>query len=167
MTQLTPQNTEENPTSLATLLNFPLLSVEEQAFAVAYVSESYSLLQAASAIKVSPAKCQKMLQKVTIRSAITEIQNTLGDLDFLNERWVKEQLLRLYPKLIGEEDIPMIDNTGAEFHAKKFHAEAALKVLEYISPKQQAAKANSGVNIQVNIDLGAMGIGTVKVVDNG
>ena len=162
ITPLTEQQKSEENTSLELPAHWLQLSVDEKAFAVAYVENTYSVTAAASAIGMTPSKCQKMLTNPKVRKAIHEVQSALGEIDFLNDKWVREQLLKLYPKLVGEESVPLVDSSGLPFEAKKFFPEAAIKVLEYVSPKSLPGKAGSGVAVQVNIDLGALGISNVN-----
>lgn len=149
-------------TSPAPLQCWRTLTDEEKAFSAAYVENGYSVVEAAEASGIHLHTCRKMLSNPVVRKAITEVQEAVGEIDFLNDRWVKEQLLRLYPKLIGEEAVPFIDNQGVQVMAKKFHPEVAVRVLEYVAPKAAAGKGG-GVAVQVNIDMGAMGISKVDV----
>lgn len=125
------------------------LSLSEQAFVAAYVENSYSLKDAAEALGCVVATARKFLSKPLVKAAITEVQGQLADIDFLNEKYVRAQLLKLYPKFIGEEDVPFITNTGEQGEGKKFFPEAALKVLEYIAPKKVTPSVTVNIgNIQ-------------------
>jgi hypothetical protein len=150
-------------TSLELPQHWLSLSAEEKAFAVAYVEAGYSLQGASVASGLGLSKCQKMLGSPLVRKAIHEVQSALGEIDFLNEKWVREQLLKIYPKLVGEESIPMMDNMGCQIEGRKFHPEAALRVLEYVAPKSLPGKGGSGAAVSVTINMGAMGINTVDV----
>jgi len=112
------------------------LSVEEKAFVTAYIESSYSVRDAAVELGMSAYAAGKYLQAAKVKRAIAEVQAQLSDIDFLNEKYVRAQLLKLYPKFIGEEDVPFITNTGEQGEGRKFFPEAALKVLEYIAPKK-------------------------------
>lgn len=120
----------------ATLTCWSSLSPAERAFTAAYVQNSYSLRDAAADLQISQAAARKYLQNPDVMRAVTEVQSQLSDIDFLNEKYVRAQLLKLYPKFIGEEDVPFITNTGEQGGGRKFFPEAALKVLEYIAPKK-------------------------------
>lgn len=125
------------------------LSLSEQAFVAAYVENSYSLKDAAEALGCVVASARKFLSKPLVKAAITEVQGQLADIDFLNEKYVRAQLLKLYPKFIGEEDVPFITNTGEQGEGRKFFPEAALKVLEYIAPKKVTPSVTVNIgNIQ-------------------
>lgn len=140
------------------------LSVSEQAFVAAYVENGYSLAATSEALAVPTSLLQKILNKPDVRRAITEVQAELDSIDFLNEKWVKTQLLRLFPKVMGEEAIPFVNNFGEEVTARKFYPDIAMRVLEYVAPKTVAGKAAGNLTaVQVNIDMGAMGIQRVQV----
>ena len=133
-----------------TLTYWPTLSQDEQSFVAAYVENGYSLVDASSAIAVPKHVCHKYLQSPAVKKAITEVQEAVGDIDFLNEKWVKAQLLRLFPMVMGDEEVPLIDSTGMQVHARKFVPEVALKVLEYVAPKKQPTVQ---IDIHNQIDL--------------
>ena len=118
------------------LVYWPTLLVEEQAFVVAYVENAYSIAGASEALNIPKKVLQKMLQSPAVKKAVTEVQETMGDLEFLNEKWVKSQLLRIFPMVMGDEEVPMIDSTGMQIMARKFVPEVAMKVLEYVAPKK-------------------------------
>lgn len=87
-----------------------------------------------------------MLRKVTIRRAIGEVQHELDGIDFLNEKWVKAQLLRLYPMVLGDEPVPYITASGEEAEGRKFDAGAAMRIIEYVAPKAQKSTLSITVN---------------------
>lgn len=119
-----------------TLIFWLGLSEKKQAFVAAYIENSYSVIDAAGELCISKLQAAEYLRDPAVKRAITEVQSQLSDIDFLNEKYVRAQLLKLYPKFIGEEDVPFITNTGEQGEGRKFFPEAALKVLEYIAPKK-------------------------------
>lgn len=129
-----------------TLTYWPALQPDEQAFVAAYVENSYSVPEACTALKISRGTGAKMLKNVTIRKAISEVQETLDGIDFLNERWVKAQLLRIFPMAMGDEPVPMVTATGEEIEARKFYPDVAMKIVEYVAPKAQKASVNISIN---------------------
>lgn len=134
------------PSTPAMLTYWPSLRPDEQAFVAAYVENHYSLPEACVALKLNSAAGAKMLRNVTIRRAISEVQEAMDGIDFLNERWVKSQLLKLYPKVIGEEPVPYISSAGEQSEGLKFDANAALKIIEYVAPKSTKASVNININ---------------------
>lgn len=119
-----------------TLIYWSSLSEKKQAFVAAYIENSYSVVDAAGELCISKGQASEYLRDPAVKQAIAEVQAQLHDINFLNEKYVRAQLLKLYPKFIGEEDVPFITNTGEQGEGRKFFPEAALKVLEYIAPKK-------------------------------
>lgn len=138
--------TETLPTTRAELIYWPKLQTAEQAFVAAYVENAYSLPEACRALKISQGAGAGMLRKVTIRRAIGEVQHELDGIDFLNEKWVKAQLLRLYPMVLGDEPVPYITASGEEAEGRKFDAGAAMRIIEYVAPKAQKSTLSITVN---------------------
>jgi len=139
MNSITTESDKSPPEAEAAPLVFwPKLSVAEQAFVTAYVESSYSLREAAESLKMSHGAAAKMLKSQGVRGAIFEVQSELNDLDFLNEKWVKAQLLKLFPMVMGEEPAAFVTNQGEEVAACKFYPDIAMKILDYVAPKKQA-----------------------------
>lgn len=134
----------------ATLTHWQGLSVEEKAFVAAYIDGGYSVAAAADSLGTTPYVANKHLNKVSVRRAITEVQEQLDSIDFLNEKWVKTQLLKLFPKVMGEEPVAIVDNTGCEVQARKFYPDIAMRVIEYVAPKK-AASVNIDIHGQVDL----------------
>ena len=143
-----------------TLIYWPTLAVAEQAFVAAYVENNYSLAETSRALEIGTHTLQKLLNKPVIRRAISEVQNDIDSLDFMNEKWVKAQLLKLFPKVMGEEAVPVVNALGDEMEVRKFMPDIAMRILEYVHPKTTAGKANGNTAaVQVTINMGAMGVG--------
>jgi hypothetical protein len=139
----------------------------EQAFAAAYVENGYSLVETSVALSIGKDDAKRLLNKPDVRRAITEVQNDVDSIDFMNEKWVKTQLLKLFPKVMGEDTIPMVNMDGEEYEGRKFYPDVSMRILEYVAPKTVAGKAHGNTtSVQVNIDLGAFGIQRVQVNDN-
>lgn len=112
----------------------------------AYLENDYSIASVQSAIGLSFAACKKLLAKPDVKRAIFEVQTQLDDIDFLNEKWVKTQLLRIFPMAMGDEDVPMVTQAGEEIMAKKFYPDIAMRVLEYVAPKTQKSTVAVTIN---------------------
>lgn len=82
------------------------------------------------------------------------------------------QWLKLLPKVMGEEEVPIVDvKNGIAFTAKEFNANAAAKVLTELSKSTNfyADGSSNNASVTVNIDLTALGINqsTEKAINNG
>ena len=133
-----------------TLTHWQSLSVDEKAFVAAYLENGYSVAAAAETLGTTSHAANKYLNRSPVRRAITEVQESLDSIDFLNEKWVKTQLLKLFPKVMGEETVALIDNTGVEVQAKKFYPDIAMRVIEYVAPKKAASVQ---IDIHGKVDL--------------
>ena len=122
------------------------LDEKGKAFAACYVEGGYSLLHCCDELALSMFEAKKTLNNPAVRNAITEVQSQLGNLDFLNEKWVKEQLLRIFPKVMGEEDVPFITNTGEQGEGRKFYPDIAMKILEHVAPKKTTPTVSVTIN---------------------
>jgi hypothetical protein len=134
------------PVGHQTLIYWPELSVKEQAIVAAYVENAYSVAGASEALQCGRGEVAALLRKPNVRRAVAEVQAELDGIDFLNERWVKAQLLRLYPMVIGDEPVPVVTNTGEEVDARKFYPDIAMRVIEYVAPKAQKSSVNININ---------------------
>lgn len=143
-TQLQPAS--ESQIQKPTLLYWPKLSQDEQAFVAAYVENAYSLPDACAALKIPKARGNTLLRNVTVRKAVGEIQHELDGIDFLNEKWVKAQLLRLFPMVMGDEPVPYITAAGEEAEGCKFDAGTAMRIIEYVAPKAQKSTVSLTIN---------------------
>lgn len=137
-------------TEQPTLTCWQTLPAIEKAFVSAYVEEGYSIVAASEALDVPEYMLRKMMTKPEVKKAISEVQEALGDMEFLNERWVKSQLLRIFPMVMGECEVPMINAAGEQIQARKFVPEIAMKVLEYVTPKKAPTVQ---IDIHNQIDL--------------
>ena len=133
------------------LTYWPALSVDEKAFVVSYIENSYSANMAAEALGWGKNRCYAMLRDKNIRAAIKEVQDSLGEIDFLNEKWVKSQLLRLMPMVMGDEPVPVVTNTGEQTEARIFKPDIAMRVVEYVAPRKTGLTLNQ---VNINNDSG-------------
>jgi hypothetical protein len=128
------------------LIYWPALQPDEQAFVAAYIENSYSLPDACATLKLGRNKGAALLKNVTVRRAISEVQEAMDGIDFLNERWVKAQLLRIFPMAMGDEPVPMVTAQGEEVEARKFYPDIAMRIVEYVAPKTQKTTVNLNIN---------------------
>lgn len=133
-----------------TLIYWPTLAADEQAFVASYVGNSYNMTATAEELEMPLGLLRKMLATPAVKKAVTEVQESMGEIDFLNEKWVKAQLLRIFPMVMGDEEVPMVDSTGCQIMARKFVPDVAVKILEYVSPKKQPTVQ---IDIHNTIDL--------------
>lgn len=124
--------------------HFVSLSDEGKAFVVAYIESAYSVKESSKKCKLAESTCRKFLSESSVRKAIYELQQELDSFDYLNEKWARAKLVELYPKLVGEEEVPHTTNLGEQIEVKKFFPEIAFKVIEYVAPKADRNKKDEG-----------------------
>lgn len=136
-----------DPTAGKRILTYwPVLSDDEKAFAIAYIDNAYSLAGAARTLGITRTSCDQMFRNQAVKRAISEVQDALDGIDFLNEKWVKAQLLRIFPMAMGDEPVPMVTNTGEEVVACKFYPDIAMRVIEYVAPKKTSPTVSVTIN---------------------
>lgn len=125
--------------------SFEALSDRERALVMCYVESGYNLSATVRETGISTAQAKKMMAIPNVRKAILEVQEDIDSIDFLNEKWVKAQILRLFPMVMGDEDTPALDSRGEQVFVRQFSPSVAMKILEYVAPKKA-----SGVSVTVN-----------------
>lgn len=108
------------------------LTDAQQAFGMAYV-ETYQIKSSAESTGVPLAKASKWLRDPLMLEFINELQSHLNNRSVISKDFVNLQWLSLMPKLLGEEEVAMIDKDGDVFMAKKFHASESVSLLKELS----------------------------------
>lgn len=121
------------------------LTDRERSFVICYVESGYNMSATARESGITTDQAKKMMAVPSVRKAILEVQEDIDSIDFLNEKWVKAQILRLFPMVMGDEDTPALDSRGGQVFVKQFSPSVAMKILEYVAPKKA-----SGVSVTVN-----------------
>lgn len=163
---------ETNTDSLASLLknaneviarnkdnDYVDLDPKKKAFVFKYL-ESYELRDAAEAVGVSRETARKWLREPLVSAFLNEWQQEMGQRSVITRDFVNQQWLKLLPKVMGEEDVAMVDKEGCAFEAKEFDAVAVTRVLTELSKSTNFYNEGSGSKaaVTVNIDLSALGI---------
>ena len=141
------------------------LSEREKAFAVEYTTNGFKHKAAAESVGLSDGLRQ--LRKPLVGAFIAFLQESSLNAKMITQSFVEQKYLELLPKLMGEEEIPMVDlKTGETFHAKKLHSAEVVSVLRdlgkssgYIAPEI----GPGGSPVQVNINMGDF-VGVPEVV---
>lgn len=127
---------------------FEDLTEEQKLFAMAYV-ETYVIKSSAEQAKVSATTAGKWLRDPLMLAFINELQSHLNNRSVISKDFVNLQWLKLMPKLLGEEEVPMVDKDGCEFSAKKFHSTESVSLLKELSKATDFYEADDeGNNIK-------------------
>jgi len=97
----------------------------------------------------------RMYNDPAVRAFISDLQAEVLQHRLVNEQWVEGQIMRIWPQLMGEEPVALVDKCGNSFEAKKFHATEVTSILKHFGGNNDQKKAG-GVNVQIN--FGAMGV---------
>lgn len=121
------------------------LTDQQKMFGMAYV-ETYVIKSSAEAANVSPNTASKWLREPLILEFINELQSHLNNRSVITKDFVNLQWLKLMPKLMGEEEVAMVDKEGDEFMAKKFHSGEAVGLLKELSKATNFYEADDDGN---------------------
>lgn len=140
--------------------DWPDLEPRQKAFLANYAL-SYNATEAANETPgMSASAGQKLLRNPLALAFLNKIQDVMASRSVITRDFVNMQWLRLLPKVMGDEEVAMVDKEGMEFFAKKFDSQAAAKVVTELSKSTNFYADGSGQSAAVNIsiDLGALGI---------
>ena len=91
---------------------------------------------------------------------IADLQEQMQLRTTINADFIRTKWLEMLPKLMGEEEVAMVDKDGAQFAAKKFHSADATRALVELgkSTKFYADGSGGSASVNISIDLKALGI---------
>lgn len=148
---------------------FTCLTPIERQFALEFVVSGSTLKALATQFEIPLPNLTRMYNDPVVRAFIADLQAEVLQHKLINEQWVESQIMKIWPQLIGEETVPMVDKSGAAFNAKKFHSTEVTSLLKHFGGNQDQKKVG-GVMVQIN--FGAMGVKPpqqpeVKVIESG
>lgn len=110
--------------------NWPDLCAQRQLFCMRYM-DSYNIYDAAEAARTNPEHAAMFLREPMVMAFIKDLQVHLDHRSVISKDFVSLQWLKMLPKLMGEENVPMVDaKTGMEYSAAKFHPSEAVALLK-------------------------------------
>ena len=110
---------------------WPDLTEAQKLFGMAYV-ESYVINTSAMSAGVSAVEAGKWLRDPLMLEFINELQSHLNNRSVITKDFINLQWLKLMPKLMGEEEVPIFDK-GVTVMEKKFHSSEAVSLLKELS----------------------------------
>lgn len=147
---------------------FKSLTPLEQAVAINFAVTGHTLRQIASDMGQPLGEVKKAFNNPVTRAFITDLQNEIAAHKVINAAWVEQQVLDLWPSLIGEEDVALINKAGEQVFGRKFHGPEVASILKHFSGNADQKKAGG---VQVVINFGDMGVrqlaGAVIEADSG
>lgn len=133
-----------------------------KAFAVEYITNGYKHRKAAESLGMDPGAGIRMLRDPGMAEMIAVLAAERSTTAVITKDMVESIYLTLLPKLLGEEEVPLITPGGDQYTAKKFHSGELVSIMRdiskatgFIAPEETAAKG--AVNIQINVgDMGSI-----------
>ena len=129
----------------------------ERQVAIEFATTGHTLKQVALDLKQPLSEVRRAFGNPIVRALITDLQNELAAHKIVNAAWVEQQILKLWPQLIGDEPVNLINKSGEEVSGRKFHGPEVASILKHFGGNKDQ-KAAGGV--QVVINFGDMGIST-------
>ena len=123
--------------------------------AIEFVTSGATVKRIAQELQRPYSEINRIFNDPIVRALIHDLQNELAQHKLINASWVESQVLAIWPQLIGEEDVYLVNKAGEQILARKFHAPEVASILKHFSGNADQKKAG-GVNVQIN--FGDMGV---------
>lgn len=153
LSPLTPDQAREQ--------GYRCLSPLERAVAIEFVTTGHTLKQIAADMDQPLAAVKMAFGSPIVRAFIHDLQQEVAQHKIVNEAWVQEQVLAIWPQLIGEEEVHLVNKSGDQIKAKKFHGPEVASILKHFSGNKDQRKAGG---VQVTINFESVGVGPPKPV---
>lgn len=114
------------------LNGFMDLDLKARSFILEYV-QTHNRNAAAQAVDISKDQGTRILQDPLGREFLKYVQGKRQHYSLVNAAFIEIQQLDLLTKLLGEEEVPMVDKDGRPYQAKKFHSSEAVALLRDMS----------------------------------
>lgn len=143
------------PVEQARANGYECLSPVEKWVAIEFATSGTTLKELARRSQRPLAEIKQAFSDPIVRALINDLQNEIAQHKLINAAWVEQQVFAIWPQLIGEEDVNLVNKAGEQVTAKKFHAPEVASILKHFSGNADQKKAG-GVNVQIN--FGDMGV---------
>ena len=127
---------------------FLALGQDKRLFALNFV-ETGSYAMASEAAMVVKDTGRRWLRDPLVSAFIAYLNQQKEHYSLIDASFVESQYLVLLAKLLGEEEVPMVNKDGAQFSAKKFHSSEAVAALRDMAKISGHYKEDSTVNVHV------------------
>lgn len=149
--------------------NWPDVDVAEKAFAYALLHNSYNVAKAATEANITLLKAKKLLRSPLVTAFIGALQETRHVTNIVTDDFVRSQYLKILPKLMGEESIPIVLGNGVSIEEKKFHSGEVVSVLKELGKATDFYKdgdtQSAGVQVVINVGDLLGNVQPIKVLD--
>lgn len=138
------------------------LSPLERAVAIEFVTTGHTLKQIAADMDQPLAAVKLAFASPIVRAFIHDLQKEVAQHKIVNAEWVESQVLAIWPQLLGEEAVHLVNKAGEQITAKKFHGPEVASILKHFSGNKDQKKAGG---TQVVINFGDMGVDRRPTID--
>jgi hypothetical protein len=130
-------------------------------FVYKYV-ETFDHREAAEAVGLKAGSGIHVLRRPLVAAFLEEVQEVYQSRSLVSADFVRMQMLKLLPMLMGEEEVACVDaKEGVTFMAKKFHSADAVRLVTELGKTTKIYEEGSGGEkgaVTVNVNLAALGI---------
>jgi hypothetical protein len=128
---------------------FQALSQGQRAFALDFI-QSGSIPQASQAAGVKPETGRRWVRDPLVSGFIHYLNQQKEHYSLIDASFVETQYLNLLGKLLGEEQVSMVDKDGMQIERKKFEGAAAVACLRDLAKISGHYKEDGNtINVQV------------------
>lgn len=134
----------------------------DRAVAIEFATTGHTLKQIADDLQQPLASVKGSFNSPLVRAFIADLQNEIAAHKVINAAWVEQQVLAIWPQLVGEEAVALVNKAGEQVYAHKFHGPEVASILKHFSGNADQKKAGG---VQVVINFGDMGVTPKPVID--
>lgn len=126
----------------------------ERAIAIEFATTGHTMAQVAKDLQQPIATVKAAFKSPIVRALISDLQDEMAAHKLINAAWVESQILAIWPKLIGEEEVALVNKSGEQIYAHKFHGPEVASILKHFGGNKDQKNAG-GVHVQINFsDMG-------------
>lgn len=128
------------------------LAQDKRLFGLTFV-ETGSYIQASDKAQVSRETGKRWLTDPLVSCFINYLNQQKEHYSLIDASFVESQYLSLFAKLMGEDEVDMVDKEGFPMSRKKFHASEAVAALRDMAKISGHYKEDNSLNIKITSDL--------------
>lgn len=165
MSAVTPLTTSLLPSTKlieeARNTGYIVLSPMQRQIAIEFVVSGRSVSALSKEMGYPSDQIRRVINDPIVRAFISDLQAEVAQHKIINAAWVEAQIINLWPKFTGEEEVDLVGKDGINIKAKKFHATEITSILKHFSGNSDQKKAG-GTHVVIN--FGDMGVSPQKGV---
>ena len=108
--------------------------------------------EAAEAAGMTRASGIRVIRDPLVQEFLRHLREKQEHYTLIDKGFIEVQYLKLNGKLLGEEEVSLVDKDGCSFIAKKFHASEAVSALRDMAKSIEFFKEEPAPNVNVNVN---------------